>query len=283
MASRRPIADYAADDVWKRQTDAVRETLRHDFERVTLLADSLHVGRTQAGGFDGIALFDNYVAPDTWRLHADNCTARDLLFSFQVNPGFDSIVFPHPEPDTCYKPPAFSPGGGVYDWTRAGDRAAAQDASRARIAESFKTTVGLQTIRGAVEREARVLPRVHQFVQRVARRASVRADEGSVGLEQSGTRARLSQSRQRPLPSRHATRPDAEPIDCRNESVVRRQNVGRERLRREHDGAGVTQLALMPACRLLLACRLRERAPTTTPRGSARRCRRRSAIRASRS
>jgi Glycosyl hydrolase family 99 len=140
-----PIADYAADDVWKQQTDAVRETLRHDFDRVTLLADSLHVGRTQAGGFDGIALFDNYVAPDTWRLHADNCSARNLLFSFQVNPGFDSIVFPHPEPDTCYKPPAFSPGGGVYDWTRANDRAAAQDASRGRIADSFKTTVGLQT------------------------------------------------------------------------------------------------------------------------------------------
>ena len=140
-----PVADYAADDVWRRQTDLVRETLRGDFDRVTLLADSLHVARTQACGFDGIALFDNYVAPDTWRLHADNCSGRDLLFSFQINPGFDSIIFPHPEPDTCYKPPAFSPGGGVYDWTRAADRAAAESASKGRITDSFNTTVGLQT------------------------------------------------------------------------------------------------------------------------------------------
>jgi hypothetical protein len=143
---RIPVADYAADDVWRRQTDTVRETLRGDFDRVTLLADSLHVPRTQAGGFDGIALFDNYVAPDTWRQHADNCTARNLLFSFQINPGFDSIVFPHPEPDTCYRPPAFAPGGGVYDWTRASDRAGAESASRSRIADSFNTTVGLQTL-----------------------------------------------------------------------------------------------------------------------------------------
>jgi len=140
-----PISDYADDDVWRRQTDAIRETLGGDFDRLTLLADSLHVGRTQAGGFDGIALFDNYVPPDTWRQHAENCTARNLVFSFQVNPGFDSIVFPHPEPETCYKPPAFAPGGGVYDWTRAIDREAAAQASRSRIVDSFDTTVALQT------------------------------------------------------------------------------------------------------------------------------------------
>lgn len=140
-----PVADYAADDVWRRQTDTVREMLRRDFDRVTLLADSLHVGRTQAGGFDGIALFDNYLAPDTWRLHADNCTARNLVFSFQVNPGFDSIVFPHPEPDTCYRPPAFAPGGGVYNWTLAADREAARLASRGRIVDSFEASVALQT------------------------------------------------------------------------------------------------------------------------------------------
>jgi hypothetical protein len=42
-------------------------------------------------------------------------------------------------------PPAFAPGGGVYDWSRAADRAAAEHASKTRIAESFDTTVGLQT------------------------------------------------------------------------------------------------------------------------------------------
>jgi len=138
-----PVGDYAADDVWRRQTDAIRETLRRDFDRLTLLADSSQVVRTQAGGFDGIALFDNYVPPDIWTLHAQNCTTRNLVFSFQVNPGFDSIVWPS-DPGSCYTPPAFAPGGGVYDWSRAADRLAAENASRSRIVDSFQTTVRLQ-------------------------------------------------------------------------------------------------------------------------------------------
>jgi glycosyl hydrolase family 99 len=139
-----PVSDYATDDVWRRQTDAIRETLRGDFDRLTLLADSSQVARTQAGGFDGIALFDNYVSPDVWPLHAENCTTRNLVFSFQVNPGFDSIVWPS-DPGSCYTPPAFAPGGGVYDWTRGANRAAAEAASRGRIVDSFRTTVRLQT------------------------------------------------------------------------------------------------------------------------------------------
>jgi len=139
------VADYAADDVWRRQTDTIRETLRHDFDRLTLLADSLHVTRTRASGFDGIALFDNYVSPDSWRQHAENCTGQDLVFSFQINPGFDSIIFPQSDPNTCYKPPAFSPGGGVYDWMRTSDREAAARASVSRIRDAFATTVTLQT------------------------------------------------------------------------------------------------------------------------------------------
>jgi hypothetical protein len=139
------VKDYAADDIWRRQTDTVREMFRRDFDRLTLLADSSHVGRTEAGGFDGIALFDNYVSPDTWRLHANNCSARNLVFAFQVNPGFDGIVRRNVEPGECYSAPAFSPGGGTYDWTRATDRAAAAEASNSRIVESFNTTVALQT------------------------------------------------------------------------------------------------------------------------------------------
>jgi hypothetical protein len=140
-----PVSDYAADDVWRRQTDTIRELLRHDFDRLTLLADSSQVVRTQAAGFDGIALFDNYVSPDIWPLHAQNCSSRNLLFSFQVNPGFDSIVWPQDDPNSCYRPPAFSPGGGSYDWTRSADRVAAELACTGRIMQSFQTTVELQT------------------------------------------------------------------------------------------------------------------------------------------
>jgi Glycosyl hydrolase family 99 len=142
------VSDYAEDDVWRGQTDSVRETLRRDFDRLVLLADSSQVVRTQAAGFDGIGLFDNYVAPDIWQLHARNCTGRNLLFSFQVNPGFDGIVRRDVEPDSCYRPAAFAPGGAVYDWSRPGDRAIAAEASRSRIVESFNTSVDLQTTPG---------------------------------------------------------------------------------------------------------------------------------------
>ncbi len=144
------VADYTADTVWRQQTDAVRDTFLHAFDRVTLLADSLDVTRTQAGGFDGIAIYDNFVAPSTWRDHADACTARGLLFSFNVNSGYDGIAprAAPADPQACpSSPPVFQPGGGIYDWTDAGDRERARAASVARIEESFATTIDLQTDR----------------------------------------------------------------------------------------------------------------------------------------
>jgi len=141
------VADYAADAVWRQQTDAVRETFRGDFDRVTLLADSLDVGRTQAGGFDGIAIYDNTVAPATWAGHARDCTDRGLLFSFNINSGYDAIAprTVNVDPNACpSSPPVFQPGGGVYDWTNAADRERARTASAARIQESFETTIALQ-------------------------------------------------------------------------------------------------------------------------------------------
>ena len=143
--AKQAVSDYAADDVWRRQLDTVRETLSGDFDRVTLLADSLDVVRAQDSGFDGTALFDNYVGPERWREHVENCTARNLVFSLQVNPGFDGIVVPQTDPNACYAPPTFSPGGGAYDWSRTADREAAAAASRARIVESFDTSLDLQT------------------------------------------------------------------------------------------------------------------------------------------
>jgi hypothetical protein len=75
------VADYVPDAVWRQQTDQVRRTFGADFDRVTLLADSLDVARTRAAGFDGIAIYDVFVTPDTWLGHARDCTAAGLLFS----------------------------------------------------------------------------------------------------------------------------------------------------------------------------------------------------------
>lgn len=144
------VADYAADAAWRQQTDSVRETFAHAFDRVTMLADSLDVARTQAAGFDGIAIYDNFVTPSTWRGHAIDCSGRGLLFSFNVNSGYDGIVprSAPADPQACPStPPPFQPGGGAYDWTTTEDRERARAASVSRIEESFATTVALQTDR----------------------------------------------------------------------------------------------------------------------------------------
>ena len=139
------INDYAGDADWRQQTDRVRETFRRDFDRVTLLADSSNMDRTRASGFDGIAIYDNYVRPDSWRQLADGASSRDLVFSFNVNPGFDGVIRRDAAPDSCYRPLPFEPPSGSYDWFRDAERERAAAASAARVADSFHSTVALQT------------------------------------------------------------------------------------------------------------------------------------------
>jgi hypothetical protein len=139
------VADYAADSEWREQTDRVRAAFASQFTRVTLLADSLDMVRTRACGFDGIAIYDNYVRPDTWRTWAEACSARDLLFSFNVNPGFDRVANRRVDPGSCETSLPFEPAGVLFDWARPQDRTFAARASERRIGESFQTTVALQT------------------------------------------------------------------------------------------------------------------------------------------
>lgn len=140
----RPIPDWVRDDVWREQTNRVRDTFRRDFDHITLLADSSAVDRVKAAGFDGMALYDNFVEPETWPIHARNFTGGELLFSFNINPGFDGIVERGPT-DDCYRPPDFMPGRATYDWTRREDRETAHRASLDRIQESFDRTIAVQT------------------------------------------------------------------------------------------------------------------------------------------
>jgi hypothetical protein len=139
-----PVPNYTADGDWRRVTDGVRETLRHDFDRVTLLADSLDFSRTPAAGFDGIAIYDNYVEPSRWQGFAAQCGPRGLVFSFNVNPGFDGIEARHVAAGSCYSPPRMIPDDESLDWTSARGRTKAARLSTSRIQESLQTTVGLQ-------------------------------------------------------------------------------------------------------------------------------------------
>lgn len=142
------VPDYTPDDDWRRQTDGVREGWRRDFGHVYLLADSLDMGRTGRSGFDGIAVYDNFVAPETWPRLADDASSVGLLFSFNVNPGYDGYVLRDVPPDSCYSPPPFAPGGTHPAWDDDAGRRAAQQLALERIDASFAATTALQARAG---------------------------------------------------------------------------------------------------------------------------------------
>lgn len=138
------VPDYTADGDWRRQTDAVRHHFRSDFAQLYLLADSLDMGRTGAAGFDGIAVYDNFVAPEHWERLATDASSVGLLFSFNVNPGYDGYLLRDVPENSCYGPPSFAPGGVHPDWSLAEGRDTAQRLALQRIAASFETTSSLQ-------------------------------------------------------------------------------------------------------------------------------------------
>ena len=141
----RPVPDYTPDDVFRRQTDSLRDVLRRDFDHLTLLADTLDAGRAAASGFDGIAIYDPFVLPATYPTGARWATGRDLVFSFNVNAGYDAIEPRVLEPDSCYRPLPFLPEAGTIDWSRPEEKERVAGLSAARIEESLSATVAVQT------------------------------------------------------------------------------------------------------------------------------------------
>jgi hypothetical protein len=143
LGETRPVSDFTEDSSWRRQTDSLRETLRQDFDHVTLLADSLEFARTPASGFDGIGIYDNFVPPEAYRGYAEGASRAGLLFSFNVNPGYDQIE-PRRTNDPCYEPRDFAPPAPGLDFTSALGRERAALASAGRIRASWEETLAVQ-------------------------------------------------------------------------------------------------------------------------------------------
>lgn len=139
----RAVPDFAPDGAWRRQTDQVRTALRHDFDHLWLLGDSLDTTRTSACGLDGVAVYDAFVRPPEWLSIAAGFTRRDLVFSFNINPGFDKYPARGPQ-DVCFEPTPFEPPVGSFDWTDPAARRAVEDASRDRILDAAATTLDMQ-------------------------------------------------------------------------------------------------------------------------------------------
>ncbi len=160
----RPVKQYVPDTLWRQQTSRLRREVAVDFERFTLLGDSLDVGRTLAGGFDGSASGDPYVHPDRWDEVAGWFNAEDLLFVFSVNAGFDPVApAVVPADDPCYRPSRVEPIAEV-DWSSDESRAREHRASALRITETFERTLRLQTTaRSTNERRGFFLVYVNSF------------------------------------------------------------------------------------------------------------------------
>ncbi len=145
------IALYTPDSVWQQQTDRLRQTLRADFDHVTLLADSLDFWRTPQSGFDGIGIYDNYIAPEQYQPLAQGASEAGLLFSFNVNPGYYQIE-PRQTDDPCYAPRPFAPPVPGLDLGTAQGREQAAVASAGRITASWESTLAVQLDPALVDR-----------------------------------------------------------------------------------------------------------------------------------
>ena len=78
--------------------------------------------------------------------YADKANRADMLFSFNCNPGFDSITRRVVPEDSCYTPPPFAPPvQEPIDWTRAKERERARQLSTARIKGTLASSLLLQT------------------------------------------------------------------------------------------------------------------------------------------
>jgi hypothetical protein len=140
----RPVSAFVPDAVWRAQTRKLKQEIGSEFEGFTLLADSLDLTRTIAGGFDGGTSADPYFHEDAWSAVTNAFDGRDLVFVFGVNAGFDVVLPLTPPDDPCYRPPRVEPDGSV-DWSSDADRAREGAASAARIRDSFEATLRLQT------------------------------------------------------------------------------------------------------------------------------------------
>ena len=143
LGETREVSDYTPDGYWRRQTDTLRDTLRADFDHVTLLADSLAFPRAADAGFSGIGTYDNFIPPEDYRGYAEGASRAGLVFSFHVNPGYDQIE-PRETSDPCYAPRAFAPPVPGLDFSLAEGRERAAAASAGRIRASWNATLALQ-------------------------------------------------------------------------------------------------------------------------------------------
>jgi hypothetical protein len=141
----RLVSDYTPDSLWNRELERLRRLLEPEFDGGTILADTLDLPRAVWGGFDGVAVYDNFIEPETYAGYARTASDLGLVYSFNVNPGFDSIEPRRLSADSCHVDRPFHPPGDPIDWSAEAGRELAASRVEERIRRSFAETVAVQT------------------------------------------------------------------------------------------------------------------------------------------
>jgi hypothetical protein len=140
----RPTWDFTPDDVFRRQIESLRQTLRSDFGHVTLLADCLDFKRTRGAGFDGVAIYDPFVPPPEYARLGEEASREGLLFSFSVNPGYDAIAPRVRTGGSCPAPLVSDPAVSSLDFSTPEARARCEEISLERVRETFRAAHAVQ-------------------------------------------------------------------------------------------------------------------------------------------
>ena len=138
-----PVAMWRPDDVWHRQLDTVRETLRRRFDNVWQLSDFPVADNVGATGFDGGSPYGAFT-PQEWPQQARAFSKINLSFSPSIGTGFDAIIERNVPADSCYQPPAFVPPADI-NWSSASDRERAARLAVRQIEASMRTSLAVQT------------------------------------------------------------------------------------------------------------------------------------------
>lgn len=139
------LRDYVPQGTWRRVTDEIRKTLRHDFDHVTILSESPNAGHVASAGFDGLAIYGPDSLQTHWLEWALEASRKGLAFTFNVNPGLDEIEQRDVAFGSCYEPRSFIPSTAPLQWMKSSARERARYLSEHQIGETLATSVLLQT------------------------------------------------------------------------------------------------------------------------------------------
>ena len=142
---RVKLPHYVPAATWRRAIDQLRDTLRHDFDRLTILSESPNAGAVASAGFDGLSIYGPDSAQANWLGWAVEATRKNVAFTFNTNPGLDEIERRNVEFGSCYEPRPFVPPTSPIDWSKREERERARHLSERQIHETLATSVLLQT------------------------------------------------------------------------------------------------------------------------------------------